>query len=133
MEAREKAHEWAGDLPDTDAFKTEDISPEVIRVAVERIVRAFRPEMIYLFGSRARGESTQESDLDFLVIMESDRPRAERRGIVSNVVRPRFFPMDIVVYTPDEFKEAADHEDYWFNPFIKDIINEGIILYDRSA
>ncbi|MBW2704655.1 MAG: nucleotidyltransferase domain-containing protein [Deltaproteobacteria bacterium] len=133
MEAREKVHVWAGDLPDTDAFKTEEISPEVIRVAVERIVRAFRPEMIYLFGSRARGESTQESDLDFLVVMESDRPRAERRGIVSNVVRPRFFPMDIVVYTPDEFKEAADHEDYWFNPFIKDIINEGIILYDRSA
>jgi len=133
MEAREQSQQRVGVLPATDAFKTEEISPEVIRVAVERIVQAFNPERIYLFGSRARGESTEESDLDFLVVMESDRPRAERRGIVSEAVRPRFFPMDIVVYTPEEFRESAEHEDYWFNPFIKDIINEGIILYDRAS
>ena len=133
MEVREQSHQRALVLPDTDTFKTEDISPEVIRTAVERIVQAFSPEKIYLFGSRARGESTEDSDLDFLVVMESDRPRAERRGIVSEAVRPRFFPMDIVVYTPEEFRESAEHEDYWFNPFIKDIINEGIILYDRTS
>ena len=119
-------------LPRTDIFKTEEITPKVIRAAVERIVQAFNPEKIILFGSHAREEATERSDLDILVVMDSNESRAKRSGQVRRLVRPRDFDLDIVVYTPEEFQEAVEHEDYWFNPFIKDILEEGKVLYDKQ-
>jgi predicted nucleotidyltransferase len=42
----------------------------VLRAIVERLVAALQPERIYLFGSRARGTGTAESDYDVLVVVE---------------------------------------------------------------
>jgi len=39
---------------------------------VERLVAAFDPEAIYLFGSRARGDATPLSDFDLMMITASD-------------------------------------------------------------
>jgi len=43
---------------------------------IRRLVGYFRPEQIYLFGSAARGKARPDSDLDFLVILPDDAPRA---------------------------------------------------------
>jgi len=45
---------------------------------VGRIVSAADPERIVLFGSQAEGTAGKDSDLDILVLMRSDRPRARR-------------------------------------------------------
>jgi predicted nucleotidyltransferase len=41
---------------------------------VHRLVDAYRPERIYLFGSRARGEAGPDSDYDILVVIPDDAP-----------------------------------------------------------
>jgi uncharacterized protein len=42
---------------------------------VQRLVEAFHPEKIYLFGSQARGDAGPESDYDLLLVMPDDAPR----------------------------------------------------------
>jgi predicted nucleotidyltransferase len=41
---------------------------------VERLVRNYRPDRIYLFGSMARGEAGADSDYDILLVMPDDSP-----------------------------------------------------------
>ncbi len=69
---------------------------------VERIAEAFNPERILLFGSRARGDDGEWSDVDLLVVMPdgTDRHRAavEMRRALRTVPTAK----DIVVTTPDE-------------------------------
>ena len=47
---------------------------------VSRLVEAYDPERIYLFGSHARGEAGPDSDYDLLVIVRDDAP-PEQRGV----------------------------------------------------
>ena len=47
---------------------------------VRRLVAAYRPERIYLFGSVARGDSGPDSDYDLLVIVPNDAPPEQRDG-----------------------------------------------------
>ena len=47
---------------------------EVLAHIVERLVRAYHPERIYLFGSTARGEAGPDSDYDMLLVMPDDSP-----------------------------------------------------------
>ncbi len=57
-----------------------------------------------MFGSRARGETGAESDLDLIIEMDKDL----RRLAVDWLFGLRDWPMDIVVYTPEELKQRRD-------------------------
>jgi len=94
---------------------------------VQRIVSELDPEQIILFGSYGYGSPTEDSDVDLLVIMEtSDRP-ADRYLAVSRLIRPRPFPLDILVKTPDEISQALEKGDF----FICEIVSQGQTLYER--
>src|SRR5437899_493293 len=77
----------------------------------QRIVEAFQPEKVVLFGSHAGGEPTLDSDVDLLVVMESDEPMAQRIMRVADVAQVRFLPMDLLVYTPAEIAEQIPKGD----------------------
>ena len=96
---------------------------------VHRIVEAFDPERIILFGSYASGEPTPHSDVDLLIVMEDGGRPAERRVVVSRLFRPRPFPMDILVYTPAEIQHALTSRD----PFILEALERGKTLYARTG
>ena len=49
-----------------------DVTDTLLREMVSKIVKHFHPDKIILFGSRAWGEPTRESDLDLLVVMNID-------------------------------------------------------------
>lgn len=70
-----------------------------------RIVEAFNPKAIYLFGSAARGESRYGSDLDLLVVMEL--PKGTTSLEMSRRIRSLFhgwrLPLDIIVLEPSAF------------------------------
>lgn len=100
---------------------TEDASQR----ATQRIVEALRPEKVILFGSFAYGRPTPHSDVDLLVVMRSRKPKAEREMAVSDLFRPRPFPMDILVLTPGELKQRLSRID----PFIHEVIEKGRVLY----
>jgi hypothetical protein len=66
--------------------------------------------------------------VDLLVIMETDQPHKERSWAVSRLLLPRPFPVDIMVKTPEEVKEALESGDF----FLKEILTRGVVLYERS-
>jgi predicted nucleotidyltransferase len=101
---------------------------EITRI-VKRIVAAFAPEKIILFGSHAYGNVTPDSDLDLLVIIKTDLPAAERTRKISRLLRPRHLPLDIVVRNPQEIQRSLRRVD----PFVHEILERGIVLYARSG
>ncbi|HZL13489.1 MAG TPA: nucleotidyltransferase domain-containing protein [Verrucomicrobiae bacterium] len=55
------------------------ISQDLLDKAVERLKTEFQPEQIYLFGSHAWGTPTEDSDVDFMVIVRDSGEKAIRR------------------------------------------------------
>lgn len=96
--------------------------------AVKRIADELDPEKIILFGSYAYGTPTPDSDVDLLVIMNTKQKTKDRYLTVGRLLRPRQFPVDIIVKTPDEVKRALKNKR---NFFIHDIITRGKVLYER--
>ena len=95
----------------------------------KRIVEAFDPHRIILFGSYAYGQPTPDSDIDLLIVMESDERPAARAMQVSRLLRPRPFPMDILVRTPGEIQHRLEIGDY----FIREVLERGRVLYERRV
>src|SRR5437773_4443233 len=48
--------------------------PAVPRELLDPVVEYFKPQRVILFGSRARGEATRDSDIDLLVVVDDDTP-----------------------------------------------------------
>ncbi len=96
----------------------------VVDEAVGRIVDAVSPHLIIIFGSVARGTARKGSDIDILVVMDSDKPWDERYE-VDLALMPLPVPKDVIVVTPQEFKEWKDDE---YN-FIYEIVHTGYVAY----
>ena len=103
------------------------VTEELLREIVQCIVRTFAPEKIILFGSYASGSARPGSDIDLLIIMESDERPAERSLKVAQACRPRFVGMDILVRTPAELARRLEIGDSFF----KEIVQQGKVLYER--
>jgi len=84
------------------------ITPEQIHRAVDRLAQAAHPECILLFGSHARGEAREDSDLDLLVIESEVPDRAAEMVRLRRVLRPLRIPVDILVYSRDEVARWGD-------------------------
>jgi uncharacterized protein len=77
--------------------------------AVRRLRDAYAPERIYLFGSRARGDSGEDSDYDLLVVVADDAaPGARSSRIGYQALRGTGIAADVVVCTRSYF-EARVH------------------------
>lgn len=59
---------------------TTTITDSVLEATVLRLIEAYQPERIYLFGSRARGDDDADSDLDLVVIVPDDAVPGRRRA-----------------------------------------------------
>lgn len=100
---------------------------ETLQQAVNKIAEILKPEKIILFGSYAYGNPTPDSDVDLLVIMETEASQKERLLSVARLLHPRQFPVDIIVKTPKEIKEALQTNSF----FTREIYMKGIVLYER--
>lgn len=106
-----------------------DIQTET-KLVVTKIVDSYKPEKVILFGSLARGEIRNDSDIDLLIIKRSDKKRPFRVKDVFAVLRgiERNYPLDAIVYTPEEIEKRVYLGDY----FINRVLAEGKVLYGRS-
>lgn len=82
------------------------VSPENIRAVVDKIVAAYQPDKIMLFGSYATGQATEDSDVDLLIVKETSLPRHQRGREVRQYLYGSKLPMDIVVATPHELEQS---------------------------
>ncbi len=107
-------------------------SEGLIRQMVDAIVREVEPQRIYLFGSRARGTDSAESDVDLLIIeaeaFGSERNRWSELRRIRRVLRPFSISKDILVYSHDEFEKWQNS----VNHIIARAAREGRLLYERS-
>lgn len=99
-----------------------------IRAVVDRIVEAAHPDKVILFGSYAYGNPTVDSDVDFLVVMESDERPAKRAIQIERNLLDVPFPMDILVRTPSEIVERLQVQVY----FMQEAIRQGQVMYERG-
>lgn len=90
-----------------------------------RIVEKFQPHKVVLFGSYAYGTPDLDSDVDLLVVLDSDEPMAQRIRRVTEVAKVRFLPMDVLVRTPAEIAERLAMGDF----FMAEILEKGKVLY----
>ncbi len=96
--------------------------------AIKRIVTKLKPEKIILFGSYAYGNPTPDSDVDLLVIMKTKAKEIDRYVIVSNLLYPREFPVDIIVKTPKEIQAETKKKG---NFFMREVLNKGKVIYEQ--
>jgi len=84
------------------------VSPELLQKIVDRLVQGLRPERIYLFGSRARDQAEEDSDVDLLVVVpDSDLPRHRREALSYDLLWGLTVPVDVIVLTRAEFQRAS--------------------------
>ena len=81
---------------------------------------------VILFGSYARGEQNEDSDLDICVLVhELTYGRTDMRVDVYGAIRRDFpLPIDVLLYTHDEFEESAKKK----SRMQYKIKNEGVVL-----
>jgi predicted nucleotidyltransferase len=84
------------------------ITPDQISRAVDCLAQAARPERILLFGSHARGDARDDSDLDLLIIESEVADRAAEMVRLRRVLRPMRIPADILVYSRDDVVRWGD-------------------------
>jgi len=84
---------------------TEPADPKLAEI-VRRLVSAYEPEEVYLFGSRARGDIGPDSDYDLLVVVsDSAPPRRRRSRLAYEALRGTGSATDVLVVTRRYFEE----------------------------
>jgi len=94
---------------------------------VRKIVEAFHPRRIVMFGSRAQGAGAPDSDLDLMVEMETALKPVERRIAVDRLFGLRDWAMDVVVCTPEEVRRFRDV----VGTLLYTIEREGRVIYEQ--
>src|SRR3990167_8810207 len=99
----------------------------VLAQVVELLKSRYQPERIVLFGSWAYGEPSDDSDVDVLIVKQTNQPFHRRWAEVSQLLQPVIRGIDFspFVMTPREVAQRQRARD----PFIEDILSRGETLY----
>lgn len=105
------------------------INKNKIDEVVNRIALNYQPEKIFLFGSYAVGNPTEDSDLDFIIIKNTDAPSQHRGWEVRKFLYRSMVPIDLLVYTQKEFEEELKSN----YSFLSSAIKNSKLLYERKG
>ena len=90
------------------AGKIEDIKDAELAEIVRRLIEAYAPERVYLFGSRARGDAGPDSDYDLLVVVPDDAPAEQRSSrLAHGVLWGMETGADVIVWVKSRFERRA--------------------------
>lgn len=84
------------------------VTQKQINEITRRIIENFKPEKIILFGSYANGTPTEDSDLDLLIIKDSELPARIQNRKVRKILTDLKIPVDVIVKTAKEFETYKD-------------------------
>jgi predicted nucleotidyltransferase len=101
------------------------ITETQISNVINNIIDFMHPAKIILFGSYARGNARDDSDVDLLIIKQSPLPRYKRCLGLRRRLRGNKIPLDPICYTPDEIEQWRDVP----SSFIHTVLTEGKVLY----
>ena len=108
------------------------VTDDLLAQMVQAIVAEVDPEQVILFGSRARGDAREDSDVD-LVVVEAEpfgktRSRRLEAARVYEVVAGFDALTDILIYSRDE----VDHWRDSVSHVLARALREGTVLYERA-
>jgi predicted nucleotidyltransferase len=91
---------------------------------------------IVLFGSRAKGDFTSQSDYEFMIMVSNETP-LERHILFQEtmkleLLREKYLNVKLIVYTPEIFEEIL-YNDNMVGTYLYMICRENIVLYDRQG
>ena len=100
---------------------------EIILDIVRKLAEEYKPKKIILFGSHAYGRPSEESDIDLLIIKETNKRPIDRWVEVKKLLREtsRSLPISPLVYTEKEIEERTAIKDF----FVEEIFEKGEVLY----
>ncbi len=97
---------------------------------VHKALVPYEAERVYVFGSLARGEADELSDVDLVIIKQTDKPFWDRLREVARLLSANLrVTADVLVYTPEEFSDMLARG----NAFAEMIVEEGWLIYDRQT
>ena len=100
---------------------------ECIAAMTDRIVRDFSPVRVILFGSAARGDAGQHSDVDFLVVLAHVDDKRQAAVAIRRALSAFPVAKDILVTTPDEISRRG----HLVGTVLRPALREGKVLYER--
>lgn len=99
-----------------------------LKDVTDKLIEYYKPDKIILYDSHATQIANEESDIDLLIIKDSEKRSIDRRIEVEKLLSDRVIPLDILIYTPKEMF-------YLFSigsPFIEEILEKGRLIYGKS-
>jgi predicted nucleotidyltransferase len=111
----------------TSTDRKQRLSRGAIADVVDQIVDAFDPEQVILFGSHAHGQPNPDSDVDLLVVIDTERKEAEEAVRICRAI-DYDFPLDLIVRTPETLASRLALGDQ----FLNEVIDRGAVLYARA-
>jgi len=107
-------------------MNTQHTEGDSISESVRRLRSSLDPERIYLFGSRARGDANEDSDFDFLVVVDdSPLPRYKREQKAFRALCGIGIAKDVLVFTKREFERAL----HVMTSLPATVVREGRLVY----
>lgn len=88
----------------------------------------YHPEKIILFGSWAKGKEDPYSDIDLIFVWNTKKRFLDRLADLYDRW-PLSVGVDILAYTPEEFKKMLEER----NSFLEKAVAEGIVLYEKPT
>lgn len=85
------------------------------------------PEQIIVFGSLATGQAHEWSDIDLVIVKETELSFWQRLRETRRLLQP-IVGTDILIYTPDEFEQLSSERPF----FREEILAKGSVVYERS-
>ena len=96
---------------------------EMLQAIQEQIIKLCDPQKILLFGSLAKGTSTDKSDIDLCIVASTNNKRALLTNLYCDTISDT--PIDFLLYTPEEWNQSVnDHQS-----FAHKVNREGVVLY----
>ncbi len=103
-----------------------NVNKSLVNQIVNRIKEICSPVKIILFGSAAKGEMHENSDLDFLVIVSNGTHRRKTAQMIYKNLIDVGFAADIIVVTEEDVETYKDFD----GTVIKPALTEGNLIYD---
>jgi predicted nucleotidyltransferase len=97
----------------------------LVEKITHKIAEAIHPDKIILFGSRAKGTSTDRSDIDLVVVYSGPKSSLDVELEIEDLFMPRDFSMDVIVMRPEEIERTKRIA----NTLAREISERGVVCY----
>jgi predicted nucleotidyltransferase len=100
---------------------------DTVQTMVDRIVERVHPIRVVLFGSRARGQATVQSDVDLLVVLSQVGDKRKAAVEIRRLLADLPVAKDIVVTTPEEIARRGDLP----GTVLRSALRDGTVVYEQ--